>query len=116
MNFSIKMGRENMNVPADIEVKFEFNNYRKHPAGSGIYRPHHLVKEDYFTTGLHHYYDTDTVAPGETAYGTITFLTPEYYPHSLHIGQKIQMSEGKRVVGYATVMKIFNPLLERKEG
>lgn len=41
-----------MNVPADVEVKFEFNNQRKYPAVSG-YRPHHLVKDDYLTTGVH---------------------------------------------------------------
>ena len=103
-----------MNVPADIEVKFEFNNARKHPVGSGIYRPHHLVNNVYLTTGLHHYYEVDTVAPGESAYGTITFLTPEYYSHSLYIGKKIQISEGERIVGYATVLKIFNPLLEQE--
>lgn len=101
-----------MNIPADIEVKFEFNNVRKYPAGSGIYRPHHLVKDDYLTTGLHYYYDVENVAPGESAYGTITFLSPEYYPHSLYIGKKIQIFEGKRIVGYATVLKIFNPLLK----
>lgn len=48
-------------------------------------------------------------------HGTFTFLLPEHYTHSLHVGQKIQISEGERVVGYAIVLKIFNPLLKREE-
>lgn len=104
-----------MNIPADIEVIFEFNNQRRYPVASGVYRPHHLVKDDYMTTGLHHYYDVAEVAPGGSAYGTITFLSPEYYPHTLYIGKRIQISEGERVVGYATVLKIFNSLLKKEE-
>ncbi len=104
-----------MNIPADIEVKFEFNNQRRYPVASGVYRPHHLVKDDYMTTGLHHYYDVAEVAPGSSAYGTITFLSPESYPHTLYIGKRIQISEGERVVGYATVLKIFNTLLKKEE-
>ena len=45
------------------------------------------------------------------AKGTITFLSPEAYPHCLWIGKKINIQEGARVVGYATITKIFNPLL-----
>lgn len=45
------------------------------------------------------------------AKGTITFLSPEAYPHSLWIGKKIGIQEGTRVVGHATITKIFNPLL-----
>lgn len=47
------------------------------------------------------------------AKGTITFLSPEAYPHSLWIGKKIGIQEGARVVGYATITKIFNPLLRK---
>lgn len=98
-------------TPPDAEVKFEFNMTRKTPAQSG-YRPHHLVKDDYLTSGIHKYFDVDQVAPGETAYGTITFITPEAYPHCLYEGKIIQISEGERIVGYATVIKVLNPLLD----
>lgn len=101
-----------MDQPPDVEVKFEFNTTRKHPAVNG-YRPQHRVKEDYVTSGAHHYYDTDTVAPGETACGTITFLSPEAYPHCLYVGKVIPICEGARIVGTATVIKILNPLLDQ---
>lgn len=97
--------------PPDVEVLFEFNGRRKTPAADG-YRPAHLVTNDYLTTGVHHYYNINTVAPNGTARGTITFLSPEAYPYSLWIGKKINIQEGERIVGYATITKIFNSLLE----
>ena len=98
----------------DVEVKFEFNMTRKLPAKSG-YRPQHLVMDDYLTTGVHKYFGVDQVAPGETAYGTITFITPEFYPHCLYEGKIIQISEGARAVGCATVIKVLNPLLDSRK-
>lgn len=98
-------------IQPDVEVKFEFNMTRKTPAKSG-YRPHHLVKDDYWTTGVHKYYNVEEVVPGETAYGTITFLSPETYPNCLHKGKVIPFSEGERIVGYVTIMKVLNPLLD----
>ena len=94
----------------DVEVLFEFIGTRTSPAASG-YRPHHLVTDDCLTTGVHHYYEVDTVAPNETAKGTITFITPEAYPNCLWIGKRINIQEGTRIVGYATILKIFNPVL-----
>lgn len=97
----------------DVEVLFTFNGTRRHPAVNG-YRPHHLVTENYLTTGVHHYHDTDSVPPNGTAKGTITFITPEAYPHSLRIGKRINIQEGTRIVGYATVLEIYNPVLQRE--
>lgn len=99
-----------MNRLPDVEVIFEFNDARIHPANDG-YRPAHLVVDDYLTTGIHHYYNVDSVPPNGTAKGTITFLSPEAYPHSMWIGKKISIQEGERIVGYATITRIFNPLL-----
>ena len=96
----------------DVEVVFEFNGTRKNPAADG-YRPHHLVTDNYLTTGVHHYYDAEWVQPDGTAKGTITFLTPEAYPNCLWVGKRINIQEGARIVGYATIVKIFNPLLEK---
>ena len=101
-----------MNHTPDIEVIFEFNNMRKNPAFDG-YRPTHLVKDDYLTTGVHHYYGVNTVAPGETVLGTITFITPELYPACLWVGKKISIQEGDKIVGFATITKIFNPKLDK---
>ena len=98
----------------DVEVVFEFNGTRKTPAADG-YRPDHLVLDDYLTTGVHHYYDVKQVSPSGTAKGTITFLMPEAYPHCLWIGKKINIQEGARIVGYATIIKIFNSLLAKED-
>lgn len=99
-----------MNRTPDVEAIFEFNDIRANPAYDG-YRPAHLVTEGYLTTGIHHYYQVNAVPPDGTAKGTITFLTPEEYPYCLWIGKKIAIQEGAHVVGYATITKIFNPLL-----
>lgn len=99
-----------MNVVPDVEVVFEFNGTRKNPAKDG-YRPAHLVVDNYLTTGIHHYYGVDSVPSNGTAKGTITFISPEAYPHSLWIGKKINIQEGALIVGYATITNIYNPIL-----
>ena len=96
----------------DIEVKFYFNKTRRYPALDG-YRPMHLVKKGYLTSGTHHYYSDVSLPPGGSADGTITFISPESYPHCLWIGKRIQIQEGERIVGYAVVKRIFNELLRR---
>ena len=98
----------------DVEVVFEFNGTRMYPAHDG-YRPAHLVNETYLTSGVHHYYDMQKVPIDGTAKGTITFITPEAYPSCLWIGKKINIQEGERVVGYATIVKIFNNILKKQD-
>lgn len=95
----------------DVEVIFQFNGVRKNYVKSG-YRPGHLVTDDYVTTGVHYYYGTDIVESNGNATGTITFLTPELYPHCMWNGKKILILEGARIVGYATVLKVLNPVLK----
>ena len=99
-----------MNRMPDVEAIFKFNGTRKTPAADG-YRPAHLVKDNYLTTGIHHYYKVSEVEPNGTARGTITFLTPEEYPRCLWVGKKVNIQEGGRIVGYALITKIFNPIL-----
>ncbi len=96
----------------DIEVQFVFNNERRTRMKDG-FRPAHLVQPNYLATGIHHYYNRESVFPNEKAMGTITFLTPEYYPHSLWVGKIISVQDGSRVIGYAVVKRIFNSLLDR---
>lgn len=103
-----------MNIAPDVEVIFEFIGTRSNPVCDG-YRPMHLIKADYLTTGVHHYYDVDEVKPSGIAKGTITFITPEAYPHCLWIGKKLNIQEGERIVGYATITRIFNPVLALEE-
>ena len=109
-NSSNSVEKNVMERSPDVEAIFEFNATRKKPANDG-YRPAHLVTDTYLTTGIHHYRGVESVAPNGTAKGTITFLSPESYPHCLWVGKKIRMQEGGRIVGYATITGIYNPLL-----
>lgn len=84
--------------PPDVEVAFSFNDVRKSHARDG-YRPAHRLTDTCLTTGVHHYYDMDSVPPGASARGTITFLSPEAYPHCLWVGKRIPMQEGARGTG-----------------
>ena len=96
----------------DAEVIFRFNGTRRGPVADG-YRPAHRIREDYLTTGVHCYLDAGEVAPDGEARGTITFITPEAYPHTLWVGKVLDIQEGERVVGTATVERVLNPVLER---
>ena len=98
----------------DVEALIEFNGTKNRPVCSG-YRPAHLVKDDYLTTGTHTYYSDEPIPPNGKTMGTITFITPGAYPHSLWIGKKVRIQEGERIVGYATITKIFNHLLQKTD-
>lgn len=89
----------------DVEAIFFFLDNKKVYEG---YRPAHLIKEDYLTTGVHHYYKNDD---DNEIRGTITFISPEYYPKSLWIGKILDMYEGGKKIGYAKIVNIFNPIL-----
>lgn len=92
----------------DIEVIFEFCN--KNAKICNGYRPSHLIKENYLTTGVHHY-NSECSTKLDKVSGTITFISPEEYPHTMWLGKRIQMYEGSRCIGYAEVTKILNLLL-----
>jgi hypothetical protein len=74
------------------------------------------VLPDHHTSGVHHYLGSPTLSPGESVVATITFMTPEEYPHSLDAGDVIEISEGSRVVGRARILRVLNPLLQRAAG
>ncbi len=93
----------------DIEAIITCN--RETPFFNG-YRPAHSVLEDYLTSGIHHYCDVEFIKKGESAIGTITFITPEAYPNCLWVGKVLRIQEGKNIVGYAVVTKIFNEILK----
>jgi len=99
-----------MSNNSDVEVEFDFVGVRKRPASNG-YRPAHMLKDDYLTTGMHYYYDTGEIAGNGKAIGSIKFVTPEAYPNCLWVGKKISIQEGIKIIGYATIIKIFNPIL-----
>ena len=101
-------------APAGRRGVFSFNDVRKSPARGG-YRPAHRLTDTCLTTGVHYYYDVGSVPPGASARGTITFLSPEAYPHCLWVGKRIPMQEGAHVVGYAVITRIDNPLLQAEK-
>ena len=100
--------------PPDVEAFFSFNDVRKSPARDG-YRPVHRLTDTCLTIGVHHDYDVGSVPPGASARGTITFLSPENYPHCLWVGKRFPMQEGGHVVGYAVITRIDNPLLQAEK-
>lgn len=85
---------------------------RKNPAVSG-YRPAHNIG-GYLTTGVQQYTNKNVLTCGETAEGTITFVTPEHYPHSLEVGMRLIFQEGERITGYADILEIYNELLVKE--
>lgn len=99
-----------INDPADVEVTFYFNGKRHHPMING-FRPAHRVKDDYLTTGIHRYFNKTMVLPDEIVRGTITFITPPYYPKCLWVGKEIEIIDGY-TIGYAAIEKIMNPILD----
>jgi len=107
--------RNCLDAPPDVAVIFEFIGARQKPAVDG-YRPAHLVKNGYLTTGVHHYDGVTEVPPDGTATGTITFITPEAYPACLWAGKKINIQEASKIVGYATITRIMNPVLRKPCG
>jgi len=102
-------------VEAEITLLSTADGGRQTPASSG-YRPAHKVRDDYLTTGVHLYLGCDEVLPGRTVRGTITFITPEVYPHCLWVGREIDIQEGGRVVGRARITRIMNAVLDKDAG
>ena len=102
-----------MNTP-DVEAIITFlkteDGGRTTPCYSG-YRPNHLIKDDYLTSGIHSYYEKDIVYPGESVFGTIKYITPEVYPNCLWEGKIIKIQEGSKIIGHAEITKILNDIL-----
>lgn len=102
-----------MHDKPDVEVEFFFEGVRKHPSSNG-YRPLHKVTDDLLTMGIHHYYGSDIAPLLGRIRGTITFLSPTEYPYSMEVGKEVAIQEGAKVVGYAKILRILNPLLIAK--
>ena len=95
----------------DVLAEITLSGERRTVAYSG-YRPAHLIG-DYLTTGVHTYIGKEILGMGETCKGYITFISPEYYPHSIGVGDQLSFQEGSRITGYAKILEIYNPVLER---
>ena len=99
-----------MQFEYDVEAMFRFTGDRKNNIYEG-YRPAHMIQEGYLTTGVHHYYNIEDSA--DEIKGMITFISPEDYPNCLWVGKEIEMYEGSKMIGYAIIIQIFNPMLKK---
>ena len=75
------------------------------------YRPQHLLHDNYQTSALHQYEDTDELHPGQAATTKVWFITPEVYPRILWPGRVISVFEGSKRVGSLRVTEVLNPHL-----
>ncbi|MES0490480.1 MAG: hypothetical protein ABUK01_10835 [Leptospirales bacterium] len=103
----------------DIIAEIEFLNTSEGGRSGYVktgYNPHHKIKEDYLTSGIHEYIGKEKVFPGETVLVKIKFITPEVYPNSIEIGQLIDIQEGSKLVAKAKVIDILNLILIHREG
>ena len=98
-----------MQFKYDVEAIFHFIGDRKNNIYEG-YRPAHMVKTVYLTTGVHSYYEIKNGV--DEIKGMIAFISPQFYPNCLWIGKKIEMYEGSKRVGHAIITQIFNPTLK----
>jgi translation elongation factor EF-Tu-like GTPase len=103
----------------DAEVMFELTGSssggRLGHVVSG-YRPQYVVRSDYHTSVAHQFVGVDRVSPSERAKAEVWFITPEAYPHSLWEGRRVEIAEGAKRVGVATILKVLNPLLLKPGG
>ena len=95
----------------DVEVTFTFLGVRKHPSKNG-YRPAHRIADQILITGSHRYLGADYAPLVGTIGGYISFPAPEEYPHTLWLNKEIAIQEGERIVGYARIQRILNPILQ----
>ena len=109
---TLLLGIMNAHRPPDAKVIFRLT--RDRPVQSG-YRPAYDIRADYWTSTFHEFLDTDEVATGTEAPAHVWFLTPEVYPHTLWVGRVLTAAEGSKPVATATILEIFNRLLERDD-
>ena len=97
---------------ADIVARIINSRPNKNCVASG-YRPAFKIRTDYLTTGVIKLIGQEELAHGDEGMAEIWFITPEYYPHCLEVGQTIQFQEGAIIHGYIEVVQINNKQLEK---
>jgi hypothetical protein len=80
---------------------------RKSPIQNG-YRGQHVVLSNYSTSGIIDLVNKIELFPGESCLSFIQYITPEYYPNCLWIGKTINIQEGSRVIGFSTIIDLYN--------
>lgn len=102
---------ENLYKSSHCDIKARITLTDKDECLSG-YRPAHSIN-GYLTTGVHTYIGMDRLKKGQSTEGFISFITPEHYPHSMSVGDKIFFQEGSKMIGCIEVLEIYNHILNR---
>jgi hypothetical protein len=72
------------------------------------YAPHHkFANVDYLASGFHTYLDADLHYPGETLKALIRFPSWEYFGNTVKVGDRFEVREVDRLVGYGKVDEIL---------
>ncbi len=80
---------------------------REGPILSG-YRGAHLIKDGYLTSGIIQLIEKEALFPGETTIAFVNYLTPEVYPNTLWVGKEMNIQEGGKIAGKATIKEVCN--------
>ena len=112
----LRMAREkitpiNLNNP-DAVVTVTNTRYSKNPFGKN-YRGCCAVREDYLTSLCFQTLDEKEMIFEQPHRCFVNFFSPNVYPHTLWVGRKIELYEGKYHVGTMVVEEIKNPVLDR---
>lgn len=77
------------------------------------YRGYCAIKENYLTSLCFQTLDGNDMLYEQPHSCYVNFLIPKVYPHTIWIGRKIELYEGKYCVGTLSVEEIKNPILDR---
>ena len=97
------------NINPDVEAIFIFIGRKRNKIVNSGYRPAHSIN-GYLTSGIQMYKKEGCK---NINIGTISFLSPQYYPHTLYKGKTIKFYEGSVQTGYAIITIVYNELLQR---
>ena len=97
---------------SNISATFHISTDVAEPKFRGVrsgYAPHHKLSfVDYLFSGHHSYVDNDLHYPGETLEADIAFASWAQLSAHVKIGQRIEVLELERAVGYLIVNDIYD--------
>ncbi|POP44429.1 hypothetical protein CHU32_03205 [Superficieibacter electus] len=76
--------------------------------GSGYFPHHKFDNIPYLVSGKHHYDDDCLHYPGESIMTTITFVSWEFIGHMIKSGDRFEVREMSKIIGYGTVINVLN--------
>lgn len=99
-----------MEHPRHVEVQITYlpteHGGKTQPVKSGYSPQFHIAGNDH--VAQHEYPDVDQVNPGETVRAYLWFLRPTLVVGHIAPGAPFLLREGYKVVGYGSVVRIFD--------